>query len=387
MIDQELKNKQDCCGCFACENICPEKCIAMVEDKEGFWYPKVDYNKCIKCGKCIDVCPIINKVQVNNNPVAYACINKNESIRLNSSSGGIFTLIAEKIIDDGGVVFGAQFNEKFDVEHGLIETKEELSKLRGSKYVQSKIGETYRESKYFLESGRKVLFSGTPCQIAGLKSFLKKNYKNLFCIDIICHGVPSPMVWQKYISHRENIARSKTKRISFRQKNDGWKKFSVSFQFQNDTEYCNTLDKDLYMKAFLKNICLRPSCYDCQFKGIHRISDITLGDFWGIQNILPEMDDDKGTSLMFINSDKGRKLFNKIEDKCEYKRIDIIEAIKYNYSAIKSVYKNHNRHIFFKNIDLIPFDKLVMKYCSENPFKVIGKKVKRKIKNIFIKYR
>lgn len=377
--------KEDCCGCFACENICPVKCVIMTSDDEGFWYPQVDYDKCINCSKCIEVCPIINKKEVHNHPVAYACINKNEHIRLESSSGGIFTLIAEKIIEDGGIVFGATFNEKFDVEHTHIETKDELSKMRGSKYVQSKIGKTYKDVKEFLESGRQVLYSGTPCQIAGLKSFLQKNYKNLFCIDIICYGVPSPKLWQKYILYRENIAKSKTRRISFRQKNEGWKKYSLSFKFQNDSEYCKSSDRDLYIKAFLINVCLRSSCYECRFKGINRQSDITLADFWGIQNLLPEMDDDKGTSLIFINSEKGKLIFDKIKDKCKNKEVNINEAVKFNPYVLKSVKLNPNRNNFFKNIDLIPFDKLVTKYCSESPFKVIGRKVKRKILNIITK--
>ena len=382
MIDKELKEKKYCVGCFACDNICPVNCVSMVCDEEGFWYPNVDYSKCTKCGKCIDVCPVINKKEFTNNPVAYACINKNGLIRLDSSSGGMFTLITEKIIDDGGVVFGAAFNDEFEVGHIYVKTKEALEKFRGSKYVQSKIGKTYKEVKDLLESGEKVLFSGTPCQVAGLKSYLKEDYDNLFSIDIICHGVPSPMVWQKYISYRENIAGSRTKRISFRQKNDGWKKYSVSFQFQNDTEYYEPLDKDLYMNAFLKNLCLRPSCYDYNFKGIQRISDITLGDFWGIQNLVPEMDDDKGTSLIFINSEKGNLIFDKIKDKCKYKKVDIINAIKNNTAAIKSVNKNPNREIFFENFDIMPFDKLVAKYCLEDKVVSISKKIKRIITKI-----
>jgi len=366
MIDSKIKEKKDCTGCYACENICPKNCISMVSDVEGFWYPKVDYENCIKCGKCVNVCPIINHGTVKNYPDAYACINKNEDIRLKSSSGGIFTLTAGKIIEDRGVVFGAGFNEKFEVVHSFVETKEELEKFCGSKYVQSKIGETYKHAKDILESGRKVLFSGTPCQIAGLKAFLRKSYENLFCVDIICHGVPSPKVWQKYVSYQEKNNGSIVQRIAFRQKNEGWKRYSVSLLFQNDTEYCQTLDKDLYMRAFLKDVCLRPSCYSCKFKTLHRESDITLADFWGIQNILPEMDDDKGTSLVFINSDNGKYMFDQIRDKILYKEVDIHQAITYNPAAIKSAKYNQKRESFFQNLDRFPFDKLVKKYCTDS---------------------
>jgi len=385
MIDKELKNKKDCMGCHACANICPKDCISMEADEEGFLYPAVDYNFCIKCKRCINVCPIINKIEVMNGPVAYSCINKDETIRLDSSSGGIFTLVAEKVIARGGVVFGASFNDEFGVEHIFIETKEKLLKLRGSKYVQSKIGDSYKQAKEFLNSGREVLFTGTPCQIAGLKSYLRKSYTNLSTIDIVCHGVPSPDVWRKYVDFRETEAGSPAQRIAFRRKNEGWKRFSVSFLFKNNTEYRQNLRNDLYMRAFLKDVCLRPSCYDCKFKGLNRQSDITLADFWGIQNILPEMDDDKGTSLIIINSEIGRALFDEMKDRMAYQEVDIHEAVKYNSAAIKSVKYNLKRDGFMAEKDSLPFDKLVAKYCNE-PLQIrIKNKVRSGIKKMLVK--
>ncbi|EOC99328.1 Coenzyme F420 hydrogenase/dehydrogenase, beta subunit C-terminal domain [Caldisalinibacter kiritimatiensis] len=377
MIDTKINEKKDCVGCYACANICPVNCISMISDREGFWYPKIDYDKCIKCGKCIDVCPTINHKTVKNKPVAYACINKDESIRLKSSSGGVFTLLAEQIIENGGVVFGAGFNENFEVVHSYVETKEELERFRGSKYVQSKIGETYKQVKNILELGRKVVFTGTPCQIAGLKTFLGKAYENLLCADIICHGVPSPEVWKKYIIYREEKAGSSTKRIAFRRKDEGWKRYSVSFIFKNDTEYRQIFRQDSYMRAFLKDICLRPSCYDCQFKTIYRQSDITLADFWGIQNILPEMDDDKGTSLVFVNSIAGQAMFEKLKDKILFNEVDINEAVKYNSAAIKSVKYNPKRIDFFNEINNgEPFDRLVKKYCTDSITTIVKMKSK-----------
>jgi coenzyme F420-reducing hydrogenase beta subunit len=339
-------------------------------------YPKVDNAKCIKCNLCIKVCPIINKTAIKNEPSAYACINKDETIRVESSSGGLFTLIAEQIIDKGGIVFGAGFDENFAVSHSFVEAKDELDKFRGSKYVQSIVGDTYKQAKEFLLQGREVLFTGTPCQIGGLKSFLQQDYENLFCIDIVCHGVPSPKVWQNYISYQESRVGALTRRIAFRCKDKGWKRFSISFIFENNMEYRQTLDKDLYMKAFLKDICLRPSCYACEFKTLNRESDITLADFWGIENLLPEMDDDKGTSLIFINSKNGQSMLKKIKDQILYNEIDINKAVSYNSAAIKSAEYNPKKDSFFEELDKIRFDKLVRKYCSNSIYTRIKMRIK-----------
>ncbi|GKX31766.1 F420H(2):quinone oxidoreductase [Vallitalea longa] len=381
----KMINKKDCTGCHACYNICPQNCISMQSDNEGFRYPIIDMDKCIDCGLCDRVCPVLNLEKIQNKPHAYACINKDETIRIKSSSGGIFTLVAEIVIDNGGVVFGVGFNENFEVEHRYIETKEELEKLRGSKYVQSRIGDTFKQAKTFLRQGRKVLFTGTPCQIGGLKSYLGQIYDNLICIDIVCHGVPSPDVWHKYIEYREEKVGLPTQRIAFRSKNEGWKRFSVSFLFKNNIEYQKTLDKDYFMKAFLKNICLRPSCYECNFKSLNRQSDITLADFWGIWNVLPEMDDDKGTSLIFVNSDIGKSMIKQIRHKIIYKEVNIEEAVKYNSAAIKSVAYNTKRVDFFNHLNDYSFDRLVMKYCSDKLLIRLKRKVKFIVRVILIK--
>lgn len=381
----EIIKKQDCSGCHACYNVCPVNCITMIGDKEGFLYPKVDDTKCINCGLCEKVCPILNKEKIQNEPHAYACLNKDERIRMESSSGGIFTLLAEQVIDDGGVVFGAIFYKKFAVIHSYVESKEELSKLRGSKYVQSIIGNTYKQAKGFLTQGRKVLFTGTPCQIGGLKSYLGQFYGNLICIDIVCHGVPSPDVWHKYVEYREEKAGFSTQRIAFRRKDEGWKRYSVSFLFKNNTEYRQTHDKDLYMKSFLKNICLRPSCYECEFKSIHRKSDITLADFWGIQNVLLKMDDDKGTSLIFVNSDIGKSIIEQIRDKIICEEVDISEAVKYNLAVVKSATYNSKRIDFLNDLNTYSFDKLVKKYCADKSLLRVKRKIKALVRSILIK--
>jgi len=378
----KIENKENCTGCYACLNICPEQCISMNTDDEGFWYPVVDNKSCIECGLCVKVCPLINKAEYSNAPIAYACINNALDIRLESSSGGIFTLIAEQIMASGGIVFGARFDDNFNVVHDYVETKEDLNSLRGSKYLQSKIRETYKEVEKNLKQGRNVLFSGTPCQIAGLNSFLRKTYDNLFTVDIICHGVPSPLVWHKYIEHREEIAGSKTREIAFRRKDEGWRQFSISFIFSNGKEYIKSYKNDLYMRAFLKDICLRPSCYNCQFKTLNRDSDITLADFWGIQNILPEMDDDKGTSLIFVNSKKGQEMLEKTKSSMTFKEVDINEAVSYNSAAIKSARYNPKRGDFFRDLDRMSFEHLVKKYCSDPVLTRIKRKIKLIIRSI-----
>jgi len=382
MIDKLIKNPADCTGCYACYSICPKDCISMEIDAEGFWYPHIDIDECIDCGACDRVCPIFNKKEIINEPVAYACINKNEKVRLESSSGGIFSLVADMILDRNGVVFGALFDDNFKVIHNYINTKNELNKLRSSKYVQSKIGDSFKKAKAFLDEGRLVLFSGTPCQIAGLYSFLGKSYDNLYSIDLICHGVPSPEIWEKYVNYREKEAKSKATKISFKDKREGWKSSSQYFRFKNGKEYIKNIRSDLYLKAFLQDICLRPSCYECQFKSIHRESDITLADFWGIENVLPEMDDNKGTSAVFINSKKGHDMFKQIECDMITKKTDIDDIIAYNTAAIQSSTYNSKRSFFMKEKDSRDFDKLVNKYCGESLTFTVKRKLKNSLKNM-----
>ena len=351
MID--IKTKNDCSGCGACRDICPVGAINLVADDEGFLYPRINTEECIKCGKCDRICPINNrrKEVVNRHRViAYAAQTKDEYIRQNSSSGGIFTEIASYIINNGGVVFGAAFDETFKVIHIGVENIADLDRLRGSKYVQSEIGNTYVQAKTHLESGRMVLFTGTPCQIAGLYSYLGKNYDSLYTQDIICHGVPSPMVWKKYIEFREKKAAAKLRRTFFRHKKYGWKMFSVQFEFTNCTEYIQILSEDLYMRSFLRNLTLRPSCYSCAFKTKERSSDFTLADFWGVEKLYPEIDDDKGTSLVILHSKRACEFFDKIKGILKYQEVDVDEAIKYNSAMITSVPQNSDRADFLNLI-------------------------------------
>jgi coenzyme F420-reducing hydrogenase beta subunit len=300
----EIKEKEMCTGCYGCENICPQDCITMEKDYEGFSYPIVNKKSCTNCGLCEKVCPMLHEVELHEQPVAYAAYNKNEKIRMQSSSGGLFTLIAEQIINEEGVVFGVGFDESFNVTHSYVECKEELIRFRGSKYIQSEIGDAYKQAKDFLIQGKKVLFTGTPCQIAGFKFYLGKDYENLICQDIVCQGVPSPLAWSKYLESRirKQGNGKQIREITFRSKDESWKQYKLKISFEADNIYQENKSNDKYLRAFMKFISIRPSCFRCKFKGEHRASDITLADFWGIQNVISNMDDDKGISLVIINS-------------------------------------------------------------------------------------
>lgn len=284
----------------------------------------------------------------NTYPISYAAINKNEMLRNESSSGGVFYLLAREILNKGGVVFGARCNENNEVEHSYCEDIQELSSFLGSKYVQSKMGRTYCKVQEFLKEGRTVLFSGTPCQIHGLKNYLGKDYANLYTTDFVCHGVPSPLIWRTYL--KENFGQEQITKVSFRDKTEGWKDFSLKLCFEDEDFYQKNRRKDPYILGFLQNLYLRPSCYECHFKGIVRKSDLTMADFWKIEDIHPEMDDDKGTSLILIQSSKGEELWNAVKGELTWIPVDIEESIKGNSAATHSVPLTEKRAHFYQAI-------------------------------------
>lgn len=365
-----IKCADNCSGCSACASACPCKCISMESDHEGFLYPHVDTDKCVSCGKCVEVCPIISpRSDLAQKPQAFAAWNLNDEIRKSSSSGGMFTLLAERILENGGVVFGAAFAGDYrSVHHIKVEVMADLSQLRGSKYLQSSIGNSYTEAKKCLDEGRPVLFTGTPCQIGGLREFLGRDYPLLYTQDIICHGVPSQKVWAKYVDCRENEAESKTKNAFFRNKIHGWKNFSVQLMFSNGIEYIDFFRNDLFMRGFLADLYLRPSCHSCKFKGLTRAADITLADFWGLNRLMPELDDDKGTSLVLIHSEKGQQLFEQVKAHIKYRQVDLDRAIEGNSPAVCSVKPHHNREKFFLAFEREPFPELVSKCLYQSPY-------------------
>ena len=364
-----ITDKSKCSGCHACASVCPKNAITMTAHSEGFIYPQTDAEKCVECGLCEKVCPILNPIKEESelySDVLAAYINDDE-VRFNSSSGGVFTAIAEHILSKGGVVFGAALSDDCrSVNHIEITDKSELSKLRGSKYTQSTIGGSYISGKKHLDSGRTVLFTGTPCQTAGLLAYLRHDYDNLYMQDIVCHGVASPLVWSNYVGCREKIADSTASTASFRDKTHGWERFSMSMKFSNGTDYCETLKDDTYIQGFLADIYIRNSCYSCRFRGNGRHSDITLADYWGISASAPEMNDGKGTSLVIINSPKGRELFNAVSDRLTVKKSDIATAAKGNPAIFKSPAIPKNRSKFFSDFGKTEMLGLITN-CSKKP--------------------
>jgi len=350
-ITTHLPNKKDCSGCTACVNICPKNCIIMEEDAEGFKYPKINFKECIKCNACSDTCPQNNKSTCHYHTNALAVKNKNMELKLNSSSGGVFGQIAKYVLDNNGAVFGAVHNTDMEVEHIMINKKIDISKMQGSKYVQSDLKKVFREVKRLLDKNIFVLFTGVPCQIKGLKSFLGKREENLICIDVICHGVPSPKVFRKYIEELEKNNNSKVIDFKFRNKDNGWQNFSNKISFENDNEMSELHSDNVYMKGFLNNLYLRPSCYRCTANNFTSGSDITLGDYWGINGIHNNFNDDKGCSLVLLNTNLGKEIFDKVSNEFEIIETDINYAIKYNPCIVKAVNSHKNREIFFEDID------------------------------------
>lgn len=323
----------------------------MQEDQEGFLYPKVDTDLCINCGLCERVCPVLIQSEIVTPLKVLAAYNNKESVRKLSSSGGIFTMLAENIINDGGVVFGARFDDNFNVIHDYSETIEGLAPFRGSKYMQSRMLVNYRKAKKNLEEGRKVLFSGTPCQIAGLNYYLKKQYDNLLCVDCVCHGVPSTMVWNSYLRESELMPSA----VSFRDKKNGWKRYTVIISGKDGKRLSTPYTENAYMSVFLSSLCLRPSCYDCPAKNGKSKADITLGDFWGIDKISPDFDDDNGCSLILVNTEKGNTAIEKLTISKETHKYD--EVVKYNPSIVSSSPRPRYRNLFMRTCHKFGFHK------------------------------
>ena len=349
--------KDRCIGCSVCKSKCPKNCIDLKPNSEGFLYPQIDYNKCFKCGLCDKVCPVLRRKDNGSNYEikTYAVKHKDESIRVNSSSGGAFSLFAKYVLEKQGVVFGAAFSEDFKVKHDFIENIDDLNKFQGSKYVQSDIGDNYVKAEKFIKAGRLVLFSGTPCQIAGLKTYLGKDYDNLITVDFACHGVPSPLVWEKYLNFLQKKYGAEIVDAKFRNKTYGWDDFALSISFSTGERLCESHKTNDMMQVFLKNYCLRNACYNCQFKGVKRDSDITLCDFWGVQEVYPELYDKSGVSLIMLNGLRGEELFYKVKNLAYVQKVDTDKGIKYNSAVVKSVMRPVERDIFIKQIKLKPF--------------------------------
>lgn len=317
-----VSDKSQCCGCAACAQRCPKHCITMQQDKEGFPYPQVDADTCVDCKLCEKSCPMLAPKQGHEPSLVIAAKNPSEAIRRESSSGGVFTMLAESIIKEEGVVFGARWSKEWNVEHSYTETIKGLEAFRSSKYVQSDMSDCFLKAEAFLKQGRKVLFSGTPCQIAGLKAFLRKDYENLITVECVCHGVPSPGLWRKYLA--EVSTGKEISSINHRDKRTGWRNYSVVMEFANGSVLSEHHDENLWTRAFIKNISLRPSCYKCAFKTFMSQADISLADLWGERKLMPGQSEDKGITLVIARSPKGKDAVNCIKSAKDLALTDVV---------------------------------------------------------------
>lgn len=356
----EIVDKAKCCGCEACRNVCPANCITMEYDKEGFEYPVVDEDKCIGCGLCKKVCMYCKDNPVNTSVKAYACFNKNEQTRARSSSGGVFSALATYIIGRDGVVYGAVFDKEDGARHVRVDAVDDLEPLRGSKYVQSRIGDTLKQVKADLADGKEVLFTGTPCQINGLLNYLRgDDVSRLVCVDIICHGVPSREMLRSYIAYLEDKYKKKVKTIRFRDKSLGWDRFGMEILLEDDSKEYIGRDKDFYLKAFLGDILLRKSCLECISNDFHNRSDLTIADYWGIDRNNQDINDDKGISAVLVRTPKGEKVFECIAGDMYVRETDYNDVLAGNAALQSSKKQKGDRKKFVENMRVMDFDRLV----------------------------
>lgn len=392
-----IKEKKDCCGCGACVQSCPRNCITMHPDHEGFLYPRVNISNCTDCGLCERVCPVLSP-GTNRKPVhTYIAKNLDDDVRQKSSSGGIFTLLAEKTLAAGGTVFGAKWNEDWELVHSGTDCIEGTAAFRGSKYLQSRTENVFGMVKHLLKEGRPVLFSGTPCQVAGLRRYLRRDYEHLLLVDFICHGAPSPGVFRHYLKEEiEKVARQSDEKnsvssplihpvserdtlngykgyfiqgISFRDKRKGWKKFSFALTLskvsaageKNTVSLSYTLDKHAFMRGFLQDLYLRPSCHACPAKCLSSGADITLGDFWGAGTLRPDLDDDKGLSAVTANTERGLSAL--LATKAELHEVEYEELVKRNPAILRSAIVPAGREKFFTE-DGLTFHEKIEKFCK-----------------------
>lgn len=390
----KIINPHICCGCSVCVLRCPKQCISLREDREGFLYPFVDENRCIHCGLCVKICPsnhvLQHKACHQSFIKAFAAKNPNLRERMHSSSGGVFLALAKIIIEKGGIVFGATYDSEWGVCISYAEKIESVYRMMGSKYVQAYIKDSYCTAESFLKQGKKVLFSGTPCQIIGLRSFLKRDYQNLLTVDLLCHGVPSPNIWQRYLS--ETISRNGQHRkditdIIFRSKKNPytWQQYGLEIHMAS-IDRCLVSEKfqqNIYMRGFLDDLYLRPSCYRCIYKKYSLHGDITLGDFWGIHQILPKLEDSLGVGLVLVSSVKGIESLNEL--KIEKYEVSLEKVMKMNSGFDAYILPHPNRKRFFRDIqnDNCSVQTAIQRNLQLSFFSRLSIKVRRKLLHIF----
>lgn len=371
----DTSKKESCYGCKACEQICHKKSIKMQYDREGFWYPSVNVDTCIKCNLCIKVCPYNEasfKVSTLDKALAFAAINKDDKVRYTSTSGGIFSNISDYIFNNDGVVFGVELDDSGIVKHSVAVNREERERFKGSKYVQSDMQKSYIKAKEYLNNNKLVLFTGTPCQVAGLYSYLGKDYDNLITCDIVCHGVPSPKIFNDYYNLMKKKYKSSIISLNFRDKSNGWNTGTLKITFNKGKEYSEIWNRDKYYRLFFSHRILRPSCHQCRFTKLDRESDISIGDFWGIENCKPNMFDNKGISLVLLNTRKGMKLFDNIKEKIIFEEATLEEVMQPNLKKPAST--SSDRKKFFDDYEKKGFKYVLDVYTAVSlKERIIGK--------------
>lgn len=364
---------QDCTLCGSCRNACPVDAIRFSKAYLDFHYPEIDADRCVHCGQCEKACPLLaskGKPEAGY-PIAFAAKSTDEAIRLRSSSGGVFYALASQMLQDGGFVCGAVFDERFHIRHIVSDKQEDLFRMMGSKYAQSDMGHCYREIKEKLRAGKKVLFSGCPCQVAGLRSYLGKDDPDLLLVELICHGIPSDQMLQAYIGMREKQYGAKLKRLEFRNKAKGWHNSSVRMEFENGKIYTEPMTIDAFMQGYFRGISLKESCFSCQFRNFASGSDFTIGDFWGAEIETPDIDDNKGLSVVVSNSQKGTAFLEKASVSCI--PIKIEKILKYNQALVRSFDIGAQRTDFYKYVAEHSAEEAIQKHLEES----LSQKVKR----------
>lgn len=376
-----LINKNDCSGCGACVCACAPKCLSMKSDSEGFYYPYTDNKNCINCGKCLSVCPEKSKPKITDySRRVFAVQHKDDGIRRESTSGGAFTAIAEYIIKSGGIVFGAGMDENFRVRHMSAYNIEQLALFRNSKYSQSDLDDTFIKIKNCLTEGRKILFSGTPCQVAGLKNFLPNADENLITVDVVCRGIPSPLVFEKYIEYQKERF-GEFDKVLFRDKYSGYTHTAMSLYRDNVCLYHNGLEYDPMLKLFYQGMICRPVCSNCRFKEAERCSDFTLWDCFSPAEINRAFDDNKGTTFVMLQSEKAEMIFDKIRDSirvCECKTERVCGGTA---EMFKSIPHNPERQNFFRDVDSMLPNELFDKWAPVT----LGVRLNKLLRNVLAK--
>ena len=359
-----VKQKNTCYGCSACEQICPQKAISFAPDEEGFLYPVLDENKCVSCGLCKLSCPYDNEKTDTEPFGVYAAQNKNKEELLRSSSGGMFSVFAQEALSKGGVVVGCAFTEDLKAEHTVAFDKSGVDKMHGSKYVQSNMGDVYSQVKAILEDGKNVFFTGTPCQVDGLKRYLRKPYDNLLTVDLVCHGVPSPALLEEYISSTEKV-NGQLQGLQFRNKaRNGWRS-EGTLTFKNGKEKSFSPFRDSYYNLYyMKNCVSRISCYSCKYASPSRVGDVTIGDFWNASDFLEEKAYKNGISVLLVNTQKGKRVFEDIRDKLFIYETDIQTAQKGNGRLVKGGEIPQNRSSFYKKVKENGYEETVKQECK-----------------------